>query len=190
MTNEPRMMHTVVGGDLDAARAFGLTVIAKCGKVWVPLSRHEYRHRRYNNLPECEECHSPTPHRLTIDPHVVYRHFDTAGRLIYVGCTNSIKQRTDQHRKSSWWFPQVARTRVLLFPNRDYALWKEREAIGAENPRWNLKGRVRDDWTAEDYADLLYAMRQNGASEKRQVAVISEAKLRHGVDIEDIEVAA
>lgn len=188
LTEAPREVHNVIGGDVRDARQFGLTLVAKCGLVFVP--KYTMRQAAAMGLPECEDCHDGLPHRLPIDPHVVYRCYNAGGRLIYVGCTGMVQQRLDQHRISSWWWPQVARTRVLVFPNKDYALWQERIAIGEENPRWNIKGRQRALWAVEDYADLLCALRQNGASLARQNKVIDEAHRRFDVDLNEIEVAA
>lgn len=184
----PRLVHSIAGGDIDAARRFGLTLIAECGLVFVP--KYTTYQVRSMNLPECEECNNGKPHRLAIDPHIVYRYFDANDRLIYVGCTRSPKQRMDQHRMGSWWHSQSVRVRLLVFPNKEYARWKETQAIATENPRWNVRDRDRGLWTADDYADFLYALRQNGAALKRQEKVIAEAERRFQVDLNEIEVAA
>lgn len=98
-------------------------------------------------------------------PHVVYRCYDTAGRLLYIGCSNSIRARLDAHEDTSWWWPEVATVRNLLFPNRDTAREKERQAIFHERPRCNVKGRwykrdPRADWSAQDYIEYHETVRR------------------------------
>jgi predicted GIY-YIG superfamily endonuclease len=34
----------------------------------------------------------------------LYRHFDAAGRLLYIGSTSSVKRRNAQHQSGSEWF--------------------------------------------------------------------------------------
>lgn len=185
MSTQPRKLHTLVGGDLAAARTFGLTVIAKCGLVFVP-KRNDSTH----GLELCDTCDSLTPHRLTIDPHFVYRCFDAEQRLLYVGCSVSPSQRIEQHRAKSWWWPQVARTRLLWFPNREYALHKEREAIAVEQPRWNIRDRDRTTWGPEDYSDLLHNMRRNRASDKSLARVRREAEDRFDISFVEFDRAS
>lgn len=96
-------------------------------------------------------------------PHYVYRCFDAEGRLLYVGCTVNPKDRIAQHRDTAWWGDRIASARMTVFPHRDYALAKEREAIFAERPVCNVKGRwhrhdPREDWTLDDYLTLRSAV--------------------------------
>lgn len=127
-------------------------------------------------------------------PYFVYRCFDADGRLIYVGCTFDPAGRISTHRTTSWWGHQVEAVRVLVFPSKEYALAKEREAIATENPRWNTKGRWahRALWTGDDYADYYacFTMAGNaGTSYNKQhlVRVVREAKQRYGLRLtEDV----
>lgn len=75
------------------------------------------------------------PHRE--QPHYVYRCYDEAGALLYIGCTYHPMQRMTQHIKRSPWFRDVAQVRFIVFPDKDYALRKEREAILNERPANN-----------------------------------------------------
>lgn len=192
MSDQPRKVHTIIGGDVDDALRFGLSLIAKCGMVFVPI--HTAKEVKRLQLEDCPDCKSADgryqPHRLPIEPHFVYRCFGADGRLLYIGCSVAPKTRLDQHRLTSWWYEQVAETRVTVFPNRDYALWKEAQAIAAENPRWNIKGRDRSTWTPGDYADLMFLLRQKGAAESRVQKVREEARDRLDVDLDAIEVSA
>src|SRR4051794_36116728 len=102
MSGQERMWHVPIGGDTDDAVKYGLTLKAKCGVVWVPVTadsadkRHEY--------PNCPDCHKPRSPRITDGPTYIYRCYDEVGALIYVGCSSVPKQRMEQHRANSWWF--------------------------------------------------------------------------------------
>lgn len=77
--------------------------------------------------------------------HYVYRHYDAAGRLLYVGCTSLPKTRPYQHKTKPWW-PEVART-VFSSP-LSYAAGQSVEfaAIRNERPLHNRRqwGRTRE----------------------------------------------
>lgn len=162
-----RFAHSIADAiDIEMAIVMEWPVTATCGETFVPtLSGSEVR-----GLQECLRCYPPkrskakkrpishSPNR----PHYVYRHYDADDRLIYVGCTNNPPARLRAHRKSSWWGAQIARSTHIVFPNRQKALDKEREAIALEQPRWNVKGRwpYRNQWAESDYLDYLTAIRE------------------------------
>lgn len=129
-------------------------------------------------------------------PTFVYRCYDAAGRLLYVGCSTNPRERLNGHRASSWWFPQVATVRNVVFPSREYALTKERQAIAEEQPRWNLKSRwpYRSLWTADDYRDYFTALVRTpngGVGTTRHLeAVANEARRRYGLRLTAEENAA
>lgn len=165
MTEGPRKWHITIAGNTEDAVRHGLTLKAKCGLVWVPTilgTRSEHP-----EIEDCKECHRREPSRHADRPHFVYRCYDGADRLIYVGCTVAPKQRLDQHRSSTWWHKQVARVRFVVFPNKEYALFQEAEAIRSENPRWNVKHRDLEAMALADFRDMKHALTQNGAGEKR-----------------------
>jgi len=68
---------------------------------------------------------------------VVYRLYDAADVLLYVGSSKNPAQRWKQHRQLKSWWPQVARREVAWFDSRPDALFAERQAILAENPLHN-----------------------------------------------------
>lgn len=178
MTTEPRKWHLTIAGNTEDAVEHGLTVKAKCGLVWIPtiLASRETR----PDIEECEECYGPEPSRHAGRPHYVYRCYDAADRLIYVGCTVAPRQRLDQHRSSTWWHEQVARVRYVVFPNKEYALFQETVAIRTENPRWNVKHRDLEAMTLADFRDMKHALTQNGAGEKRLARLDAQCIERFG----------
>lgn len=74
-------------------------------------------------------------------PHYVYRAFDAAGRLIYVGCSLDPEARVANHRMTSWWADQIERVEFTPAGSRDAARRAERRTIIGERPRWNVKSR-------------------------------------------------
>lgn len=74
----------------------------------------------------------------------LYRHFDTDGRLLYVGISNDTLRRLCQHKERSHWFEQIARVDIEFFDSRDDALAAESAAIANESPAFNIRlGFVR-----------------------------------------------
>jgi hypothetical protein len=72
-------------------------------------------------------------------PHYVYRCYDAAGDLLYIGCTNSPVYRIKGHRTSSPWGDRIHTVRYTVFPDRRKGLDVERAAIWHENPRHNIR---------------------------------------------------
>lgn len=77
-------------------------------------------------------------------PHFVYRCYDAAGDLLYIGCTYNPPQRMHSHSLISAWFPEVAQVRLLVFPDRRTGFIKEREAIETERPRFNTPRKRKE----------------------------------------------
>lgn len=69
----------------------------------------------------------------------LYRHFDAAGRLLYVGISLNAIGRLAQHRNSAQWFAEIARVDVEWLPTREAAIRVERQAIAKENPKCNIQ---------------------------------------------------
>lgn len=68
----------------------------------------------------------------------LYRHFDAAGVLLYVGISLSAVQRLAQHRDKPW-FRQIARVDVEWFDDRGQAERAEVAAIRRERPAHNVR---------------------------------------------------
>lgn len=68
----------------------------------------------------------------------VYRFFDEAGALLYVGVSKSLPNRLMQHDRDKPWWRDVVRVEVEHFASRTEALEAEADAIMAEMPFWNI----------------------------------------------------
>jgi hypothetical protein len=79
----------------------------------------------------------------------LYRMFDRAGRLLYVGISFNAGERATQHAESKPWWPQVDHIRIEhLTCSREDALRKERWAIYAEKPIHNVQHNTgRNEYT-------------------------------------------
>jgi excinuclease UvrABC nuclease subunit len=75
----------------------------------------------------------------------LYRHFDAAGQLLYVGISLNSIQRTAAHRSKDW-FELIARIEIIWLPTRAHALAAEAIAIARENPLWNVSRPSEDQW--------------------------------------------
>lgn len=71
----------------------------------------------------------------------LYRFFDAAGRLLYVGISSQPFARLMQHREDKPWWSDIASTKLEHFGDRALALAAELAAIKAENPLHNIAGR-------------------------------------------------
>lgn len=67
----------------------------------------------------------------------LYRYWDGAGNLLYVGISDNPDQRDEQHSRNSEWFQFAASSDVSWFTSRDAAHEAERSTIKAERPIFN-----------------------------------------------------
>jgi predicted GIY-YIG superfamily endonuclease len=68
----------------------------------------------------------------------LYRHFDEAGSLLYVGISLSAVNRLSRHSHGSRWFSEIARVEIEKFGTREAAHEAETEAIRRERPKYNV----------------------------------------------------
>ena len=71
----------------------------------------------------------------------VYRLYDAAGALLYVGQSGRPGVRFDEHRTLSVFGDLIARMDIAHYPNRPAGIAAEAAAIVAEAPRFNQLGR-------------------------------------------------
>lgn len=81
----------------------------------------------------------------------LYRHFDDAGKLLYVGIAKEPGKRAEQHRYHSKWHRFVADTQVEWFTSRPAAELAERAAINDEGPIFNQTHNRANRAAAIDY---------------------------------------
>lgn len=80
---------------------------------------------------------SPDRFAATAEPTTLYRYYDEAGRLLYVGISNDALRRMGQHAAKDW-APQVRSWHPVHFATRAEAEAAERHAIRTERPVYNI----------------------------------------------------
>lgn len=68
----------------------------------------------------------------------LYRIFDADGTLLYVGITNDVKRRCNEHRLKQRWGNRIASVTVTPHDTKEAAQRAEMIAIGVERPRHNV----------------------------------------------------
>jgi predicted GIY-YIG superfamily endonuclease len=68
----------------------------------------------------------------------LYRFYDSTDRLLYIGITNRITRRLDEHGDEKPWYGEVTRVKVEHHPDRYAALAAEKSAIKTERPKYNI----------------------------------------------------
>ncbi len=71
--------------------------------------------------------------------YAVYRHFDEADRLLYVGRSRNPIARMNGHRGHSEWFTKIAKMTIEKFDSLEAATQAEADAIKAEKPAHNVQ---------------------------------------------------
>lgn len=85
--------------------------------------------------------------RLPSTVTALYRFFNNAGALLYIGISNTVPKRLGQHEGAKTWYHEVVRITVEHHPDRPTALAFEERAIKAERPKYNIqhnRGRIPD----------------------------------------------
>lgn len=70
--------------------------------------------------------------------NILYRMFDSEGRLLYVGITMSPQIRLRDHRIQKPWFSEVVQIALEHFGSREELEAAERSAVRVESPRYNV----------------------------------------------------
>jgi DNA-binding transcriptional regulator YiaG len=81
---------------------------------------------------------------IPASPCSLYRHFDAAGQLLYVGISLSALRRLGEHERGSQWYESIANVTVEQFSSRAEAEQAEIYAIRNEKPLHNKAHRTLD----------------------------------------------
>lgn len=138
---------------------------------------------------------SPQQHHTTLDArtHYLYRLFNDAGDLLYVGITCDLGARFAEHKRHQPWWDEKAHYTVETATTRADVLYLEARAILTEHPRYNrdipslarfdvLRGRATiaeaEGLTAEERIEILeYQLRQakTGVDSQYRTRVTAQA---------------
>ena len=81
---------------------------------------------------------------MTTRACAVYRHFDFAGTLLYVGVSVEPDKRTSAHMRRSIWHKLIDHITIEWHPSVASAIKAETRAIFHENPIYNVGVRHYD----------------------------------------------
>ena len=102
----------------------------------------------------------------------LYRLYDEAGTLLYVGISHQPEVRFEQHSKVKEWWPRVARREVEWLDDRPTAAKAEEVAVRSEDPEFNrtysprVDRRTIRDVVAEDgVREISLALARAGLSD-------------------------
>ncbi|WP_051853088.1 GIY-YIG nuclease family protein [Streptomyces aureocirculatus] len=70
-------------------------------------------------------------------PAAVYRLYDAAGHLLYIGLTCNPRSRWKDHRKEMLWWREVAFKVITWHETRHQACAAESSAVASERPLYN-----------------------------------------------------
>lgn len=78
---------------------------------------------------------------------ILYRAYDDADRLLYVGISDDVFDRLGQHRRcGAAWTRHTARLTFERHETREAAATAELAAIRGEDPVFNIAGRPYERW--------------------------------------------
>lgn len=98
---------------------------------------------------------------------VVYRIYSREDELLYIGSTIDLDKRIPVHAGTQWWWGAFHRIAIQVFPTITAARAVEAQAIGSEDPRYNvLLRKPQDQWIETNYVDILICLKygRNGDS--------------------------
>ena len=91
----------------------------------------------------------------------LYRYFDNAGRLLYVGITKNQFNRFDQHSSTANWFGKITSATFEQYQTRESALEAETNAIANEFPKFNKAGPTIKPELQRHIQDIMFGNFQN-----------------------------
>jgi hypothetical protein len=95
----------------------------------------------------------------------LYRWFDKAGNLLYVGISNDAIQRfKDGHKRSSNWANLAVKMTSQIYDDRRQALEAEKTAIQTEQPQFNVIHSI-GNLMSQEFLSLAQAARETQISE-------------------------
>lgn len=118
------------------------------------------------------------------DPTSVYRYYDAADMLIYVGITRQGMGRNVQHNGKAEWWPYVTRQEVEHCATRGEAMAREKELIRCFRPPFNKQHN--SDHAATRAAYLAFV----AGPEKRESAPGLYARLKKRLPLEIVSFEA
>lgn len=113
----------------------------------------------------------------------LYRFFNGADELLYIGITNRVPRRLGEHHEDKPWYLEIARVDVEHHPNRDAALAAEKAAIKAERPKYNIvHNRGPKPTQPQGAGQWLFRSRRSGCLFRKDLVLYPELDCSAMVD--------
>lgn len=107
----------------------------------------------------------------------VYRAYGPDGKLLYVGSTESFGLRREQHERRAKWYQPEIRWTTRIYASIAEAKEAELEAIAAEHPIRNVRGRTDGEPATVDLAEIdNLALAQHAEGQRAIIAALRLAK--------------
>jgi hypothetical protein len=111
-----------------------------------------------------------------VKTQTLYRFFDSEGRLLYVGISNTWYQRFHQHEKTSGWFSRVANATFESYDSRDAVEAAELKAIRTENPEFNKAHNPSYETTVDHFGKIKMWTYSDLNPDEDHIELITEMK--------------
>jgi hypothetical protein len=102
---------------------------------------------------------------LPSDRHAVYRIYDHAGKLLYIGCSWNPAERVACHRQAKPWRHRIAGWTEEWHPDLVTARRAERRAIAVEGAEFNV-------WGTPLFAERTNVWRSRSSSSPYDITVV------------------
>jgi predicted GIY-YIG superfamily endonuclease len=121
-----------------------------------------------------------------VNPTVsLYRFYNSTGELLYIGITNRIPRRLDEHGDEKPWYLKVADVKVEHHPDRHAALAAEKSAIKTERPKYNVvhnRGRHLTAAPSQDSGQWTFRSLRSGYEFRKDLVLYPELDCSAMVD--------
>lgn len=114
--------------------------------------------RRRTSKPRSQPRNRRTGRAKAATSTALYRYYDAADVLLYVGMTGDLAERELEHIRDSTWMDFAARSTIERFPTRSEAEDAERDAIRDEAPLFNI---AHNDTPGMTLRLVEYLVKQN-----------------------------
>lgn len=112
----------------------------------------------------------------------VYRLYDVAGTLLYVGVAYDFDTRFAQHAAHQPWWPRVAHRDVIWFDNRLDACYEEARAIAHEAPAYNDRAGIWPIALVIVHREIPPSTIKRGTWQPAGEAIVSKSGIRAVAD--------
>lgn len=100
--------------------------------------------------------------------YTVYRLYDKAGKLLYVGCTSDITTRLVTHRREREWGRRIHRAETESYNTKREALKREGQLVTEMKPEYNIRVSTGESM-GEPGAGIVQVIIRVPESMKRQI---------------------